>query len=189
MQLICLWRVCEWRKFRSVSEVLLGHVLSSCKEVRVAFKSHLKIMEFSASRRCSTSSRPPWPSCLRGFASCILFSSYISVPSFPFWPRSVHVRKEKKEAEPSDSFAESSHHSSLTANPGWGSCLFAGFPRRKMAVLKIQEQVRLLIYLYDIRGLRNVVLISETNKSWCVMVLIPRSHLRSTSTPLTNLDA
>lgn len=56
-------------------------------------------------------------------------------------------------------------------------------------MLKIQEQVRLLIYLYDIRGLRNVVLISETNKSWCVMVLIPRSHLRSTSTPVTNLDA
>lgn len=58
-----------------------------------------------------------------------------------------------------------------------------------MAVLKIQEQVRLLIYLHNIRDLRYVVVISETNKSWCVMVLITRSHLRSTSTPVTNLDA
>lgn len=121
MQLICLWRVCEWRKIQSVREVLFGHVLSSCKEVSVAFKSHSKIMEFSPSRCCSTSSRLPWPSSIvwGGFALCILFSSYISVPSFPFWPRSVHVRKEKKETEPSDSFAESSHHSSLTVNPGW----------------------------------------------------------------------
>lgn len=62
MELNILFRVCEEWKFQSAREVVLGHVLSSCEEVSVAFKPHLKIMEIRPSRRRSTSSRPLWPS-------------------------------------------------------------------------------------------------------------------------------
>lgn len=117
-------------------------------------------------------------SILRFSALCVRFSCTISAPSFPFRPRSVHVRKEKKEGGPSDSLAESSHQRSSTANPGWAAASFWDlFPRRKMAVLKIQEQVRVSVHGAPRNSVR---VFDQTNQSCSLMFPNTMSHQLAT---------
>lgn len=188
-----LFRMWELWKFQSASEVFLGHALSSWKEVSVAFMTHLKILEIRPSRCWST-----YSFCcgrvhiLQGSVLCVPFSCDILVPSFPFWARFVHVRKEKKEGGPSDSLAESSHHRSSTVNPGWGYCVLFGFISTEENGCVEDTRAGKIIHLAPQHS-GFVDIICKTNKSGSFNVtehhVASTCHLRSTSTPVTNADS